>query len=363
MAKLDDPAEFLAGLTLDLVRISSPSGAEGPAAEFVEQFLRDHGPHARVSRRGSAVTARIGTGDPLLVLAGHLDTVPFNRNPEPAIRDDRVVGLGTTDMKGALAVMLALARIFRPDAGGAAGSLGLVFYDCEEVEFARNGLRPLFETEPWLGKADLALLLEPTDNTVELGCLGTLHARVTFSGKAAHSARPWTGKNAVHLAGPFITRLAGIPPREWKEGPAVFREVINITTAEGGKARNVIPDTFALNVNFRFAPDRTGEEAESHLRTLVPEGASVEITDVAPAARPRADAPLLGRFLKSGGMESRAKQAWTDVAQFSERGVPAANYGPGIPELAHQREEYVPIRNLVECYETLAGFLGSKEDG
>jgi succinyl-diaminopimelate desuccinylase len=275
-------------------------------------------------------------------------------------------------MKGALAVMMTLAERWTSEAPKAAkanaeaeaapapapASLSLVFYDNEEVAFERNGLRPLFGAEPWLAEAGLALLMEPTDNTVELGCLGTLHARVTFRGRAAHSARPWAGENAVHKAAPFLAALAAMPVREVAEGPAVFREVISATMAEGGTARNVVPDRFTLNVNFRFAPDRSEAEAREHLRSLVPDGTEVEITDSAPGAPARSDAPLLQRFIREAGLEARAKQAWTDVAQFAGRGVPAANFGPGIPELAHRRDESVPVANLVRAYQVLAAFLG-----
>jgi succinyl-diaminopimelate desuccinylase len=256
-------------------------------------------------------------------------------------------------MKGALAVMLHLAR-----AGRRKASLGLVFYDCEEVAYERNGLRPLFAAEPWLEKTDLAVLMEPTDNVLELGCLGTLHARVTFTGVAAHSARPWTGRNAIHQAAPFLARLAGHGEREFRDGPARFREVINVTRAEGGHARNVLPDRFHLNVNLRFAPDRSPADAEAFLRSLVPGEASVEIVDLAPAALPRAESPLIRTLIAGHGLETRAKQAWTDVAQFAARGIPAVNFGPGIPELAHTVAESIPVANLVRSYEILDAFLG-----
>jgi succinyl-diaminopimelate desuccinylase len=287
--------------------------------------------------------------------------VPRNEHPEPSLDEERVHGLGTTDMKGALAVMMTLAERWTSgvsEAGSGPASMSLVFYDNEEVAFEKNGLRPLFAAEPWLGTAALAILMEPTDNTVELGCLGTLHARVTFRGKAAHSARPWAGENAVHKAGPFLADLARTPVREVTQGPAVFREVVSVTMAEGGTARNVVPDRFVLNVNFRFAPDRTEAEAQAHLRSLVPKGAEVKITDSAPGAPARADAPLLTRFIGDGGLAARAKQAWTDVAQFAGHGVPAANFGPGIPELAHRRDESVPVANLVRSYRVLEAFLG-----
>jgi succinyl-diaminopimelate desuccinylase len=259
MTPADRLTDTLAGRTLELVRIASPSGEEARIADHVERFLTDRTSPAHLARHGNALVARFGDRRPLVVLGGHLDTVPANRNPDPAIEESKVVGLGATDMKGALAVMLTLAEEW-PEA--TTGSLGLVFYDCEEVAFERNGLRKLFPVEPWLTEADLALMLEPTANVLELGCLGTLHARVTFHGKAAHSARPWTGENAIHQAAPFLHWLAEAPIQDVGSGQIVYREVINATLAEGGTVRNVIPDRFTLNINFRFAPDRSIEEAE-----------------------------------------------------------------------------------------------------
>jgi succinyl-diaminopimelate desuccinylase len=361
MPSTETLARTLARRTLELVRIPSVSGGEEAIAGHVHDFLDAHTAPASLRRRGASVVARYGDGAPTLVLAGHLDTVPENGHPAPSLDGERVHGLGSTDMKGALAVMMTLAERRAAPSGGRGGSgppsWSLVFYDNEEVAFERNGLRPLFAAEPWLAAAGLALLLEPTDNAVELGCLGTLHARVTFRGRAAHSARPWAGENAVHKAAPFLARIAALPVREVTEGPATFREVVSVTMAEGGKARNVIPDRFDLNVNFRFAPDRTPSQAEDHVRSLVPEGAEVVITDSAPAASARADAPLLKRFIREGGLDARAKQAWTDAAQFAQHGVPAANFGPGVPELAHRRDESVPVANLVRSYEVLASFL------
>lgn len=358
-ATAGDVTGFLAATTLDLVRIPSPSGSEDAAAGYVENLLRTRAPEAAVTRHGNAVVMRPSGGDPpRVILAGHLDTVPKNGNLAPEVREDEVRGLGATDMKGALAVMLALAGETVP--GGP--PVGFVFYDREETAYATNGLGPLFDLEPWLGTADLAVLLEPTGNRVELGCLGTLHARVVFAGTAAHSARPWTGKNAIHAAAPFLTRLGELGERVVEDGPIRFREVLNATLAQGGTARNVIPSCFELNLNFRFAPDRTPEAAADHVRALVPPEAAVEIVDLAPAAAPHPDHPLVQRLVEAVGSAPRAKQAWTDVAQFAQRGVPALNFGPGIPELAHKAEERVPVANLVACHRTLVSFLASVGD-
>jgi succinyl-diaminopimelate desuccinylase len=355
-----DAADRLVATTLDLVRIPSPSGREEAAAEYVEHRLGRIDGVSYLRRHGAAVVAVLGAdpaagGDaPPVTLVGHLDTVPENSHPEPARRGDDLVGLGTTDMKGALAVMLELAA----DRPAGALPLGLVFYDCEEVSFERNGLRPLLDREPWLARTGLALLMEPTDNVLELGCLGTLHAQVTFHGEAAHSARPWTGRNAILEAVPFLERLRGLEPRDVHDGPAHFREVVSVTLAQGGRARNVIPDAFTLTVNLRFPPDRTGEEAVAYIEKLVPDHTTMEIVDLAPAAPARFEAPALKRLAERFELACRAKQAWTDVAQFAGLGVPAANFGPGIPELAHKREESIPVANLVRSHAILHEFLG-----
>jgi succinyl-diaminopimelate desuccinylase len=360
MIPSDRLASILADRTLEMVRIASPSGEEAPMADHIERFLADHTSPTHLARHGNALVARFGDRRPQVLLGGHLDTVPANQNPDPVVEDSKVVGLGSTDMKGALAVMLSLAEAWP---AATAGSLGLVFYDCEEVAFERNGLRKLFGIEPWLTGCDLALMMEPTANVLELGCLGTLHAQVTFHGKAAHSARPWTGENAIHQAAPFLHWLAEAPIQDVGSGKVVYREVINATLAEGGTTRNVIPDRFTLNLNFRFAPDRSVEGAEDYLRSLIPDEAEVEFTDRAPAAPPRESEALIVRLADRHGLEMRAKQAWTDVAQFAEHGVPAVNFGPGIPDLAHQRDESVPIENLVQSFEILAAFLGLGESG
>jgi succinyl-diaminopimelate desuccinylase len=338
--------------TLELMRIPSLTGAEDAIADHVQAVLDGIG-LGKVLRHGRSVIGDFGAGRPHVVLAGHLDTVPEQGGPSPALQDDQVVGLGSSDMKSGLAVMLALAERSKKTKG----RVTLVFYDGEEGALSGNGLGPLLDAHPDLAKADLALLLEPTANIVELGCQGTMHARITIRGVAAHSARPWMGRNAIHLVLPLLTRVAGLPMRNVRMGEAAYREVMNVTLIDGGRARNVLPDRCTLNVNFRFAPDRTVEEAEAYLRAFCPETAEVEIVDAAPAAPPRQDAPLVRRFLEATGGTVRGKQGWTDVAQFASRGVPAVNFGPGLPELAHRKDERVPVENLLRAYETLDAFL------
>jgi succinyl-diaminopimelate desuccinylase len=342
----------LAARTLELMRIPSVTGNEDAIANHVAGVLeRSEG--VSVRRFGRSVTGDLGRGHPHVVVAGHLDTVPDQGGPAPALENDHIVGLGSSDMKSGLAVMIALgaAKIMRR------GRLTVVFYDGEEGPISGNGLRALLDAEPELSKADLALLLEPTDNQIELGCQGTMHARVTVHGVPAHSARPWMGRNAIHLGLPLLTRVAGLPIREVRLGEAVYREVMNVTLIEGGRSRNVLPGGCTLNVNFRFAPDRTLENAETYLRALCPASAEVEIVDAAPAAPPWLDAPLVQQFVKTVGGTARGKQGWTDVAQFAGRGVPAVNFGPGLPELAHRRDERVPVENLQHAYDLLHSFL------
>src|SRR5689334_12210557 len=258
----------LSALTARLIDVPSVSGAEAALAELVVSELRAQCPPCEIHRLGSNVVLRGPQRPerPSIVLAGHLDTVPPAGNEGARVREGLLYGLGASDMKAGLAVMIQLAR--RLDWVRARANLTLVFYECEEVALDRNGLKRLFPEFPWLAAADLAVLLEPTDNAVELGCLGTLNARITARGKAAHSARPWQGENAIYKAVPFLARFASLAPREVQVGGVTFKETFQITLAEGGRARNVVPDRFALNVNYRFAPTRTSAEAVAELKGM-----------------------------------------------------------------------------------------------
>jgi succinyl-diaminopimelate desuccinylase len=362
-----DPG-FLGALTAELMAIPSVSGDEAALATHVARRLA--GVPGETVRIGNNVVHRgpLRPGRPLVVLAGHLDTVPAQGNAEPRFTAGRLCGRGASDMKSGLAVMLALAG-----AGGAAAGaqgdpgaadleaarfdLAWVFYECEEVAYERNGLRRLWGEAPWLAEAALALLLEPTDCAAELGCLGSLHAEFTVRGRAAHSARPWLGDNAVYKALPFLARLASAEPRPVTVGGVTYQETLQVTTARAGVGRNVVPDAFTCNVNRRFAPTRTPAEAVAELRALAPVGVEVEIVDVSPAAPPATEQPLVAEFLGRFSLERRAKQAWTDVAQFAERGVPALNFGPGVPETAHRADESVPLANLERALTVLREFL------
>jgi succinyl-diaminopimelate desuccinylase len=347
-----------AALTAALVDIPSVSGAEKPLADAIEQALRAL-PGLSVQRLGENVVARTGFGLPQrIVLAGHIDTVPIADNV-PSRREGGILyGCGTSDMKSGVAVQLKIAA-----AVGAAGArtpahdLTFVFYDCEEVEAARNGLgRIARERRDWLA-GDFAVLLEPTDGVLEGGCQGTLRAVITLTGARAHSARSWLGDNAIHHAAPVLARLAEYKAREVEVEGLLYREGLNAVGISGGVAGNVIPDECSVTVNFRFAPDRSEQEAAAHVREVF-DGCPVEIVDSAPAARPGLNLPAAASFAAAIGAPARAKYGWTDVARFAALGVPAVNYGPGDPNLAHTRHEHVDLAKVGEAEAVLLGWLG-----
>jgi succinyl-diaminopimelate desuccinylase len=341
-----------AALTAALVDVPSVSGDEARLADLVEEALRGLG-HLEVVRDGNAVLARTALGrSRRVLLAGHLDTVPVAGNV-PSRTDGGVVhGCGTSDMKSGDAVMLRLAATV-PDP---VHDLTFVFYDCEEVEAERNGLGRIARTRrDWLA-ADLAVLLEPTDGRVEAGCQGTLRATVRLHGRRAHSARSWLGVNAIHLAAPVLERLAGYRPRSVDIDGCVYREGLNAVAVTGGVAGNVVPDLCEVSVNFRFAPDRDVAAAEAHVREVF-DGYEVAVTDSAPGALPGLGAPAVRSFVAAVGSEPVAKYGWTDVSRFAELGVPALNYGPGDPNLAHTREEHVRAERITACERALTVFL------
>ena len=345
-------------LTADLVDIPSESRSEGPLADAVEAALRRI-PHLRVDRDGDTVVARTSLGRPARVLiGGHLDTVPSAGNLPHTIRDGAIHGLGSCDMKGGVAVGLRLAAMVdRP-----VHDVTYVFYECEEIDARFNGLARLAETHPdWLA-ADFAILMEPSRAGIEAGCQGTVRAQVRTTGVRAHSARSWLGRNAIHEAGQILRRLEEYEPRRVSVDGLEYREGLNAVGVEGGIAGNVIPDACVVTVNYRFAPTRTVEEAERHVRDVF-EGFDVEIVDRAAGALPGLDRPAAAEFIASVGAEPRPKFGWTDVARFSALGVPAVNYGPGDPSLAHAVDERVPIADLVACERVLSGWLSGRSTG
>ncbi|WP_431960329.1 succinyl-diaminopimelate desuccinylase [Actinacidiphila sp. bgisy160] len=348
-----DLSQDAAAVTAQLVDIPSVSLAEKPLADAVESALRAL-PHLTVDRDGDAVVARTRLGRAeRVVLAGHLDTVPIAENVPSRLDGDGVLwGCGTSDMKSGVAVQLRLAATLTAPSR----DLTFVFYDAEEIAAERNGLRRLAEYHPeWLA-GDFAVLLEPTGAKVEGGCQGTLRVRVETTGRRAHSARSWLGENAIHKAAPVLARLAAYEPRKAVVDGLTYREGLNAVMIEGGHAGNVIPDSCAVIVNFRFAPDRSEAEAFAHVREVF-EGYDVRLTDSAPGALPGLSHPVAAAFVQAIGTEPAPKEAWTDVARFSALGVPAVNYGPGDPRLAHTREEHVAVADVLEAEEKLRAWL------
>jgi succinyl-diaminopimelate desuccinylase len=364
---------------LEQCAVVAVTGAEGPLTDVVEQRYRTLG--EPVMRVGSSLV--IGGPDtgprarPLVLLVGHLDVVPpsdADSTPRVETRDgsEVVVGRGASDMKGGNVVAMHLFE----DAALRARSpwaLALVLYAGEEGPAAGNELAAVLDAVPWLTDAALAVVLEPTDGRVELGCLGGLHAHVSVLGRAAHSARPWQGRSAVDAALPLLTALAARGPRTVVVDRIDFRDVLTVTqawtgglgpeTVAGAAVRNVVPDRFTLNLNLRFAPSRDLATAEAELRALVVELAGPDaqlelvVVDRSPPAPPHRGMPAVERFVIEVGAEVGGKQAWTDVARFTERGVPALNFGPGATAQAHQRGEWVSVDALVDAVERLTAFL------
>ncbi len=344
-----------AALTAQLVDIASASGEEGPLADAIERALRAL-PRLSVHRDGNAVVARTADGRAeRVILAGHIDTVPVADNLPSYTERERLYGCGTTDMKSGVAVQLRLAAAL---AGPVrlARDVTYVFYDCEEVEEERNGLLRLSRRCPELLAGDFAVLLEPTDGVVEGGCQGTLRAKITATGERAHSARSWMGRNAIHEAADILGVLRGYVARQPEVDGLVYHEGLNAVGIAGGVAGNVIPDECVVTVNFRFAPDRSEKQAESFVREIFSRW-QVTVTDLTAGARPGLGQPAAASFAAAVGGTARAKLGWTDVARFTALGIPAVNYGPGTPELAHTRGEYVEVAKIAECEARMRAWL------
>jgi succinyl-diaminopimelate desuccinylase len=351
-----DPIE----LTAALVDIPSESRQENRIADEVEAALRAQTPQAlgyEIIRNGNAVLARSALGLPTRVLlAGHLDTVPVAGNL-PSRRDgDLLHGCGTTDMKSGDAVFLHLAATVATPAH----DLTLVFYDCEEIESAANGLGRIERELPdWLA-ADVAILGEPTGGYIEAGCQGTLRVVIHAAGTRAHSARSWLGDNAIHKLGAVLDRLAAYQARSVEIDGCTYREGLSAVRIDGGVAGNVIPDAASVTVNFRFAPDRSPDDALRYVHEVF-DGLDVRIeqTDMAAGALPGLSNPAAKHLVDAAGGQVRAKYGWTDVSRFAARGIAAVNYGPGDPNLAHTRDELVPIHQITDAVTMLRGYLSA----
>lgn len=349
-AVLADPVE----LTRALVDIESVSRNEKEIADHVEEVLRGVA-HLSVERYGNTVMARTDLGrDQRVVLAGHLDTVPLNGNFPSRVEGDLIYGCGTSDMKSGVAFALNLA-VTLPDPRY---DVTYFFYEAEEIESRYNGLHLVAQARPeWL-TADFALLLEPTYGVVEAGCQGTMRATVTTTGRRAHSARSWHGVNAIHAASEVLRRLAAYESRIVTIDGCTYREGMNAVRIHGGVAGNVIPDRCEVEVNYRFAPDRSEAEAHTYVREFF-DGFEVEVTDSSPGALPGLDAAPAQEFLAAVGRPPIGKLGWTDVARFAALGIPALNFGPGDPNLAHTAEEHVEIGKIREGAEILRRWLAS----
>lgn len=342
-------------LTAALIDIPSVSRDEIRIADEVEDALRRQAPGYEVIRNGNAVLARTAFGKPTRVLlAGHLDTVPIADNV-PSWRDgDRLFGCGTSDMKSGDAVFLHLAATVTDPVH----DVTLVFYDCEEIESSANGLGRIERDLPdWL-RADLAILGEPTDGHIEAGCQGTLRVLISATGTRAHSARSWLGDNAIHKLSAVLDRLSRYQARQVDIDGCVYREGLSAVRIDGGVAGNVIPDAATVTVNFRFAPDRTLSDALAHVAEVF-EGLDVDVqqTDAAPGALPGLRNPAAAALIDAAGGSVRAKYGWTDVSRFAALGIPAVNYGPGDPNLAHRRDESVDVGQITQATDILRGYL------
>ena len=357
-AKRLDLEGDVAALTAALMDIESVSGNEAAIADAVESALRAL-PHLEVVRDGDSLMARTSLGRAeRVILAGHLDTVPLptvpgSRGTVPSSWDGEVLyGRGATDMKGGVAVQLALAA----QLADPTRDITFIFYDHEEVDASLSGLGRLAKSYPdWL-QADFAILLEPTDGTVEGGCNGTMRFQARTKGKAAHSARAWMGENAIHAAAEILVRLRDHQPATVTVEGLDYRESLNAVRISGGTAGNVIPDAAMVEINYRFAPDKDLAQAEAYVRNLL-EGFDLVLTDASAGARPGLDRPAAASFVAAVGAEPKPKYGWTDVARFSALGVPAVNFGPGDALLAHSDNEHVHADDIRKCLRALRTWL------
>ena len=331
-----------------LCRIPSPTGEEGPICDALVERLSRSTLAGPIRRYGESIVVPVtrGSGGPKIALVGHTDVVRTSHDGPVRIEGDRLYGPGASDMKSGLALMIDLVEGGRREIEGI--DLTLVFYAREEGPFLENELGDVLDRDEELRGVDLAVCMEPSDNKLSLGASGSIHATITFKGRTAHSARPWQGENAIHKAGPFLCDVAARAPREVTLDGLVYRTVTTVTMAQGGRGRNVVPDELTLNVNHRFSPDTTIEEAQRDIEALVGGRAHIDWRDLSPAAPPHASHPLVQKLRDAGVAAVEPKQAWTDVARFATFGVPAVNYGPGENAQAHQRNEWTSVSKLCE---------------
>jgi len=355
-------ADALRDTLLALTRIPSPIGEEAELCDHVEARLaRSLGADA-ISRFHDSliVHAADRQNAPRIALVGHLDTVRTQHDGAPRVDGNRLYGAGAADMKSGLAIMIELVE--RLDLAALPCDLTLIFYEREEGPFEENRLGPILDAYPALHDLDLAICLEPSDNEMQLGAMGTIHATLTFLGRTAHSARPWQGDNALYKAARFLAKLEQRGPHDVELDGHLFREVMTPTVLRSGGQRNVIPGRAELNVNYRFAPGRTPEQAFAELREFAGDECELEATDLSPAGHPHAADRYVQHLATCGVSGVRTKQAWTDVARFDAIGVPGVNLGPGTAAQAHQPNEYTELDHLVDGYAIFECFFTKKEE-
>lgn len=347
----------LAQTLFEITAIASPIGEERELCDHIEKRLRRSVPSAKFHRLHDSlwVTVNSKPNASRIALVGHTDTVRTAHDGPVRIEGDRLYGPGAADMKSGLAVMIELAERVPPSELPC--ELHLVFYEKEEGPFEENGLGPLLDHFEDLRRLDLAICLEPSDNKLQLGCMGSVHTTLRFEGRTAHSARPWQGDNALIKAAPVLQELGQREPRECHVDGLLYREVMTPTLAKGGRSRNIVPDMFEVNLNYRFAPGRTPEQAIEDIVKLVAGRATVLPVDLSPAGHPHAQHSLVQKLAACGVRAVEPKQAWTDVARFDALGVKAVNFGPGTQAQAHQRNEFTELPQLEQGYDILREFL------
>ena len=329
-----------------LVDIPSVTGDEAGLRDAIAERLE--------GMPQQAVADSLVVGEPrggAVMLVGHLDTVPLQGEVGATLEGDRLHGLGATDMKGGLAVMIHLIEALGPE------KVTCVFYAGEEGPLPGNQLGRVLDEAAWLTRSSAAVVLEPTDRAIEAGCQGVINADVVFTGRPAHSARPWLGENAITKSSEFLAFLGALEPEPHVVNGLEFLEVMSVTAAHGGVARNVIPGEFVMNINYRFAPDRSHDAAVARIHEVCAPADRIEVTDLAPAGSVDTDHPLFQALIENTGAPLRAKQGWTDVAQLSSAGLPAVNFGPGEPSLAHKPGESVRVSDLDWAYGSLLDLL------
>ncbi|WP_456397612.1 succinyl-diaminopimelate desuccinylase [Desulfurobacterium sp.] len=345
-----------------LIAIPSIYGDEKAIADFTERFIKKNNSSLTVNRVSNTIVAfsSFDKKKPTLALVGHLDTVPGTNEYTGKIINGRLYGLGASDMKGGDAVILKIIEETGKGNLKPAYNMIYIFYEKEEGPYLENGLIPLYEKyKHLLEKIDLAIILEPTDNTVQVGCLGVIHCGMVFKGKRAHSARPWQGENAIHKGWKLLKILSEKQPKKYEFHGLIYQEVMNATMVNFTGGRNIIPDSFTVNINYRFSPSKTLDEAVKDLKKLGEQAEvdELEWRDLSPSGKVCLDNPILQDFIKSYNLKVEPKQAWTDVARFSQWGIDAINFGPGQPSQAHQKNEYIEIEKLQKNYEILNNFL------